>query len=112
MNDLIDARSERVRTVRELAKAFLNDYKIRQPKSATFADHAIAHVERLLGTLMAVEITDKTVVRYQTTRLSEKAAPKTINEEVGFLPRLLDAAHAGAIRAQLKKQKRLKLKVL
>jgi integrase len=38
-------------------------------------------------------------------------APKTINEEVGFLLRLLPVAHAGAIRAQLKQQKKLKLKV-
>src|SRR5205807_1060834 len=42
--------------------------------------------------------------------LKEKAAPKTINEEVGFLLRLLE--HRGElIRAQLKRQKCLKLKV-
>jgi len=36
---------------------------------------------------MAVDVTDKTVRNYQTSRLNEKAAPKTINEEVGFLLR-------------------------
>jgi integrase len=110
-NGIVDARSERVRTIRDLASSFLKDYRVRQSTSATFAEHAIAHVERLIGRLMAVEVTDKTILRYQTDRLAEKAAPKTINEEVGFLLRLLDVAHAGAVRAQLKQQKRLKLKV-
>jgi integrase len=59
---------------------------------------------------MAVDLTDKVVLQYQTDRLTEGAAPKTINEEVGFLLRLLPVAHAGAIRAQLKQQKKLKLK--
>jgi integrase len=60
---------------------------------------------------MSVDVTDKTIVKYQADRLAEKAAPKTVNEEVGFLLRLLPLAHAGAIRAQLKQQKKLKLKV-
>jgi integrase len=38
-------------------------------------------------------------------------AAKTINEEVGFFLRLLNVAQAGAIRAQLKQQKKLKLKI-
>ena len=60
---------------------------------------------------MTVDVVDRTIVKYQTDRLTEGAAPKTINEEIGFLLRLLPVAHAGAIRAQLKQQKRLKLKV-
>lgn len=109
-NGLSDSRDDRIRSIPELAKEFLNDYRIRQPRSASFADYAIAHVQKLLGNLMAVDVTDKTVLKYQTDRLGEGASPKTINEEVGFLLRLLPTAHAGAIRAQLKQQKRLKLK--
>jgi len=60
---------------------------------------------------MVVDVVDKVVIQYQTDRLAEGAAPKTINDEVGFLLRLLPVAHAGAIRAQLKQQKKLKLKV-
>jgi integrase len=60
---------------------------------------------------MAVDISERTVLKYQTDRLSEGASPKTVNEEVGFLLRLLPVAHADAIRAQLKQQKKLKLKV-
>jgi hypothetical protein len=110
-NGITDARDERIRPIRELAESFLKDYKVRQPKSASFAEHAIVHVKRHLGDLMSVDVADKTIIKYQTDRLGEKAAPKTINEEVGFLLRLLPVAHAGAIRAQLKQQKRLKLKV-
>jgi integrase len=110
-NGLSDSRDERVRSISDLASSFLEDYKVRQPRSATFAKHAIGHVDRLVGESLAVDVTDKIFIKYQTTRLKEKAAPKTINEEVGFLLRLLPIAHAGAIRAQLKQQKRLKLKI-
>lgn len=109
-NGLVD-RDTRIRSVRKLADVFLTDYRVRQPKSTSFAEHAMVHVQKLLGDLMAVDVTDKTVIKYQTDRLSEGAAPKTINEEVGFLLRLLPIAHAGAIRAQLKQEKKLKLKV-
>jgi integrase len=57
---------------------------------------------------MAVEITEKTVKDYQTARLKEDAAPKTINEEVGFLLRLL-GEQGDAIRTTLRRQKALKL---
>jgi integrase len=108
---LRDAREERVQMIRELADSFLQEYKVRQPKSATFAEYAISHVSRLVGDLMAVDLTEKTVAKYQTLRLKEDAAPKTINEEVSFLLRLLDVRQSGAIRAQLGKQRKLKRKV-
>lgn len=110
-NGIVDARDERIKGLRQLSKAFLKSYKVRHPKSATFAKYALAHIERQLGDLMAVDITDKSVIKYQTSRLSEDAAPKTINEEVGFLLRLLPVAQSGAIRAQLRQQKSLKLKI-
>jgi len=47
---------------------------------------------------------------YQTVRLKEEAAPKTINEEVGFLLRLL-AEQGDGIRVKLRRQKALKLAV-
>jgi integrase len=59
---------------------------------------------------MAVEVTERTVKEYQTARLKEKAAPKTINEEVGFLLRVLGEQGDG-IRVKLKRQKALKLAV-
>jgi integrase len=46
---------------------------------------------------------------YQEQRLREQAAPKSVNEEVGFLPRLLGEG-GQLIRARLSRQKALKLK--
>lgn len=109
-NGLADERPERIRSIEDLGKDFLADYRVRQPRSATFAQHALGHVTRLTGNLMAVDMTDRAVVKYQTDRLREGAAPKTVNDEVGFLLRILPIAQAGAIRAQLRKQKQLKLK--
>lgn len=109
-NGIVDSRNDRVQGLAELSRAFLKGYKVRQLKSASFATYALAHIERLLGDRMAIDITDNTVMRYQTDRLTEGAAPKTINEEVGFLLRLLPIAQAGAIRAKLKQQKALKLR--
>jgi hypothetical protein len=109
-NGLSDGRQDRIRNLGELARAFLADYQVRQPRSATFAEHAPGHVIRIIGVLMAVDVTDKTVVKYQTDRLKEGAAPKTVNDEVGFLLRILPVAQAGAIRAQLRSQKQLRLR--
>ncbi len=109
-NGVTDERQERIRSIAELASGFVTDYCVRQPKSALFARHALAHIVRLTGNLMAVDVTDRTIVKYQTDRLREGAAPKTINDEVGFLLRILPIAPAGAIRAQLRKLKQLKLK--
>jgi integrase len=55
-------------------------------------------------------INERTVSEYQTMRLKETAAPKTINEEVGFLLRLLGDA-GDVIRARLRRRKSLKLAV-
>lgn len=87
---------------------YLEEYELRH-RSFTFAEYAVGNVTRHLGELMAVDLTDKTVKNYQTARLKEKAAPKTINEEVGFLLRLLGQA-GEPIRARLRRQKALKLR--
>jgi integrase len=108
-NGLEDTRDERIKSMKELAAAYLAEYKLRH-RSVTFAEYAVGNVIRHLGELMAVDVTDKTVKTYQTARLKEKAAPKTINEEVGFLLRLLGEA-GEPIRARLRRQKSLKLAI-
>ena len=57
-----------------------------------------------------MDISEATVRDYQELRLKEQAAPKTINEEVGFLLRILGDQGDG-IRAKLRRQKALKLAV-
>jgi integrase len=60
--------------------------------------------------MMVVDVGDTAVKDYQTARLKEKAAPKSINEEVGFLLRML-GDQGDAIRIRLKRQNALKLTV-
>jgi integrase len=108
-NDISDNRHDRIQTISKVAALYLEDYKLKH-RSAVFAEYAIGHVTRLVGARMMVDISDATIIEYQTCRLKEKAAPKSINEEVGFLLRLL-AERGDAIRARLKRNKTLKLKI-
>ena len=109
-NNIADRRHERIRTFHDMADEFFKSYKIRLPDSATFASYAIDHLKRLLGSKMLVDFDEATVTKYQNDRLEERAAPKTINEEVGFLLRILGEP-GDVIRARLRKKKTLKLKV-
>lgn len=108
-NGVEDVREDRIRPIRAIAADYLEQYNLRN-RSQMYAKYAVGHVTRHLGKVMAVDVTDKTVVAYQTARLKEAASPKTINEEVGFLLRLLGEA-GDFVRARLKRQKRLKLAV-
>jgi integrase len=109
-NNVSDVRRERVRAMGEIADEFLEDYKLRLPQSATFAEYAIGHIKRLLGDRMLVDVNEACVIRYQNDRLTERAAPKTVNEEVGFLLRIMGDL-GDVLRVRLKKKKKLKLKV-
>ena len=84
--------------------------RLRLPDSAIFADYAIDHLKRLLGSKMLVDFSEAVVIKYQNDRLDEGAAPKTINEEVGFLLRILGEP-GDILRVRLRKKKMLKLKV-
>jgi hypothetical protein len=95
-----DSRKFRVQTVNELANSYLEDYKVRH-KAATFAHYAIGHVVRLVGDKLVVDVSDVSVKSYQTARLREGAAPKSVNEEVTFLLRLLGDAGEG-LRVRLR----------
>src|SRR5947209_584701 len=56
-NGVEDVRDERIRAVKEIAGAYLKDYILRH-RSSVFAQYAVRHVTRLLGTMMAVDVTD------------------------------------------------------
>ena len=53
---------------------------------------------------------ETSVIKYQNDRLTERAAPKTVNEEVGFLLHIMGDL-GDLLRVQLKKKKKLKLRV-
>lgn len=109
-NDVSTKKVDRIRSVANLADAFLEEYKVRHPRSGTFAEFATGHVKRILGGRMAIDISSAAIKEYQTARLKEEAAPKSINEEVGFLLRIL-GEQGDAVRARLRREKALKLKV-
>src|SRR5450631_898716 len=107
-NDVDGRRHERIRSLAEVAEQFFEDYKVRNPKSATFAKYALDHVKRLVGKTMVVDVGHETVKTYQTDRLKEKASPKSINEEVGFMLRVL-GEQGDLLRAKLRRTRVLKL---
>jgi hypothetical protein len=106
-NNLQNRRENRVRQLRDVADEYLADYRLRF-RGVTFAEYAIGHVVRLLGDALLVDIDESTVLKYQTDRLKEAAAPKSINEEVRFLLTLIGEA-GDVIRIRLRKKKKLKL---
>jgi integrase len=108
-NNFKEVRQNRVRILEEIIEEYLTGYRLRY-RSASFAENALGHVSRLLGTKIVGEITEISVLRYQEDRLREKAAPKSINEEVRFLLKMLGDP-GEVIRAYLKKTKQLKLTV-
>jgi hypothetical protein len=67
----------------------------------TFAEYAIGHVIRLLGDKLVVDVDDAAVLQYQSDRLKESAAPKSINEEVRFLARRPDKITLKQVRKAL-----------
>jgi integrase len=108
-NNIGDRRNERIQPISAIAKEYLADYKLKH-RSGTFATYATGHVVRHLGKLLAVDTSPDVVRQYQVARLKEKASPKTINEEVGILLRLL-GERGDAIRLALKREKSLRLKL-
>jgi integrase len=109
-NNIGDRRDERIQPLSAIAKAYLDEYKLKH-RSGTFATYALRHVVRHVGKLLVVDVSTDTVKQYQVARLKEKASAKSINEEVGFLLRLL-GERGDAIRAALRREKTLKLRVL
>ena len=57
-NGLEDTRDERIKSMKELAAAYLEEYRMRH-RSFTFAEYAVGNLTRHLGELMAVDVTDK-----------------------------------------------------
>jgi integrase len=102
-------RSRRVLTLSQAAESFLDEYKLRhQPNSISYTKYCIDHLKEHAGDMLLIEIGVDTVREYQNIRLREKASPKTINEEVMVLLRILREA-GDLIRIKMKRDKALKL---
>jgi hypothetical protein len=59
-NGIEDNRDERIRSLKELGRAYLDDYRLRH-KSIVFAEYAVGNVIRHVGAVMAVDVTEQTV---------------------------------------------------
>ncbi len=82
--------SRRVSTVEDLVKTYLGHYPSNhRPKSVVFANQRLAHVTRLLGTVLMSDLTEDRVRDYIKARLAEDAGGRTINMEVGELSRAI-----------------------
>jgi integrase len=108
-NNLADRRDERIRTVRQTGTSYLEGYRLKNPRSVVFAEYAIKHINQSLGETMLADINEETVKTYQLVRLRQDASPKTVNEEVGFLLRML-GEQGDALRIRMKRTSSLKLK--
>jgi integrase len=106
-NNVQTKREIRIRQLRDVAEDYLADYRLRF-RGVTFAEYAIGHVVRHLGEKLLIDIDETTVLAYQTVRLKEQAAPKSINEEVRFLLTMMGDS-GDVIRVRLRKKKKLKL---
>jgi hypothetical protein len=101
----VTSRKKRVQSFSDAAKDYLADYLILNPKSTGFVTYAIRHLKQHLGTKMMAQINEETVGKYQVARLKQKAAPKTINEEVGELLRVPRGPGRASQSAAEEKQK-------
>ena len=108
-HNITDIRQQRIRSLEEIIDEYLVGYRLRN-RAPRFAKYALGHVSRLLGNKLAVDVDASAVLKYQEDRLREGAAPKSINEEVRFLLKMLGDP-GEIVRAQLRKEKQLKLKV-
>jgi hypothetical protein len=104
-----EERAQGRKTIKEAAAAFLVEYRAKHD-AVKFAEYALGHVKRLLGSRLVLEVTPGVVKQYQTDRLTEKASPKTINDETAMLLRLC-GDQGDLIRSRLRREKALKLKV-
>lgn len=108
-HNLSSTREQRIRPLKEIIDEYLVGYGLRN-RAPRFANYALGHVKRLFGNKLTVDIDAQAVLAYQEDRLREGASPKSINEEVRFLVKMLGDP-GEIVRAQLRKEKQLKLKV-
>lgn len=80
----------RINSVSELVKAYLEHYPSNhRPKSVIFTKQRLAHVTRLLGSVLMSDLTEDRIRDYVKARLDEKAGGRTINMELGELSRAI-----------------------
>jgi integrase len=78
----------RIRTVVEALKGYKSAYAVtHREKSRAWVAERSVHIERLLGSVVLMDLTEDRVRGYMETRLIEKAGNRTVNMEVDCLAR-------------------------
>jgi integrase len=80
----------RVRTVAESLRAYKGTYSVgHRPKSIAWVEERSVHVERLLGSVSLMDLSEERVRQYMKTRLAERAGHRTVNMELECLSRAI-----------------------
>ncbi len=83
-------KANRIRTVAEVTKAYLNGYQLtHRPSSVDFATVRLGTVDRLLGTTVLSDLTEERMREYVRERQADGASGRTINMELGELSRAI-----------------------
>lgn len=85
-----EAPGRRVNTVGDQVAVYLGNYSINhRPNSVIFANKRLAHVKRLLGGALLLDVTEDRIYAYMKARQVEGMSGRTINMELGELSRAL-----------------------
>jgi integrase len=85
-----EKRTDRIQTVSDVVGRYLNHYSLNhRPTSVVFANGRLAHVLRLLGSLVLPDLTEDAVRSYIRKRLDEGVSGRTANMELGELSRAI-----------------------
>jgi hypothetical protein len=85
-----DKPEARIDRVADRIKLYLKHYPSNhRAKSVIFVTQRLKHVQRLLGSVLLMDLTEGTIRDYIKTRLTENAGGRTINMEVGELSRAI-----------------------
>jgi integrase len=85
-----EAPERRINTAGELVAKYLSHYPLNhRPKSVLYATQRLAHVTRVLGSILLPDLTEDRIRSYMKIRLGEQSSGRTINMELGELSRSL-----------------------
>jgi len=86
----VKEREKHIDTISEILERYLEAYPLNhRPKSCSWVQGCLAHVNRLLGRLSLIELTETRLHGYIKKRRNEGAGNRTINMELACLSRAI-----------------------